>query len=56
MTTYHELTGFQRDYVDGRTNTYTLTDAGQHQLQQQAETLTSLCDCPRPVADGSGHR
>ncbi|MBX0325198.1 PadR family transcriptional regulator [Halomicroarcula sp. F13] len=106
MTTYHELTGFQRDVlqaiaavddepyglalkaylderyadpikhsrlyqnlddlvdlniierndVDGRTNAYTLTDAGRPLLQHQAETLTSLCNRPRPVADGSGHR
>lgn len=105
MTTYHELTGFQRDvlqaiaavdnepyglalkaYLDeryavpithsrlyqnldglteqglvnrdalaDRTNAYTLTDAGRRLLQRQAETLASLCDQPRPVADGSGH-
>ncbi|QIO25017.1 PadR family transcriptional regulator [Haloarcula sp. JP-L23] len=106
MTTYHELTGFQRDLLeaiaavdgdpyglalkrylderyadpinhsrlyqnlddlteqglinrdalDDRTNAYTLTDAGRRLLQRQAETLASLCDQPRPVADGSGYR
>jgi DNA-binding PadR family transcriptional regulator len=97
MTTYHELTGFQRDLLeaiaavdddpyglalkaylderyadpinhsrlyqnldqlveqdlinrdelDARTNVYTLTDAGRHELHQHAETLTQLCDQPQ---------
>ena len=74
MTTYHDLTGFQRDLLeaiaavaddpyglalkdyldelDARTNVYTLTDAGRHELQRQAETLAGLCELPRPVAGG----
>jgi len=41
-----------RDELDARTNVYTLTDAGRHELQRQAETLAGLCDLARPAADG----
>ena len=103
MTTYYELTGFQRDLLeaiagvddepyglalkqylderyadpinhsrlyqnltqladqnlvnrkelDGRTNEYTLTDAGTQLLQYHADTIASLCDQPRPGAGES---
>ncbi|WP_135304748.1 PadR family transcriptional regulator [Haloarcula amylovorans] len=44
-----------RDPLDDRTNAYTLTDAGQHQLTRYAETLATLCPVSRPVADGGSH-
>ncbi|MGB9934016.1 PadR family transcriptional regulator [Haloarcula amylolytica] len=42
-----------RDDLDARTNVYTLTDAGRHELQRQAETLAGLCELSRPVAGGA---
>ncbi|GGK84015.1 PadR family transcriptional regulator [Haloarcula sebkhae] len=38
-----------RKELDARTNEYTLTDAGQSVLQEQAATLTGLCPQARPV-------
>ncbi|GCF16093.1 PadR family transcriptional regulator [Haloarcula mannanilytica] len=47
-----ELDLITRDELDARTNVYTLTDAGRQELQQQADTLASLCERPRPVVGG----
>ena len=41
-----------RDELDARTNEYTLTDAGQTVLQEQAATLTGLCLRTRSVVGG----
>jgi hypothetical protein len=38
-----------RDDLDARTNVYTLTDAGGHELRHYAETLAGLCDQSRLV-------
>jgi len=45
-----------RDDLDARTNVYTLTDAGRHELQHHAETLAGLCELARPVADGGARQ